>query len=137
MEEAPAQMKLQPLKVLWMAFVGTVAIYIVIAYLLGWEREPASDLSFMLPIASVAAAVVTSFAFLGGKLFAQMEYQSYCIVRWAMAESVGILGLLLVVLGSAKNTALAFFVWSLLSFLRLRPTPEDYLQYLRLRDGKK
>lgn len=72
MEEAPAQMKLQPLKVLWMAFVGTVAIYIVIAYLLGWEREPASDLSFMLPIASVAAAVVTSFAFLGGS----------CLRKW-------------------------------------------------------
>ncbi len=137
MEEASAQLKLQPLKVLWMAFVGTVAVYIVIAYMLGWEREPASDLSFMLPIVSVAAAVVTSFAFLGGKLFAQMEYQAYCIVRWAMVESVGIFGLLLVVLGAAKNAALAFFVWSLLSFLRLCPTPEDYQRYLRLRDGKK
>ena len=65
MEESSAQAKFQLLKVLWMAFVGTVAMYIVIAYMLGLEREPAADLSLMLPILSIAAAAMTLLAFLG------------------------------------------------------------------------
>lgn len=137
MGESSAQPNLQPLQILWMAFLGAVGVYIVIAYILGFGREKASDLTFMLPIFAGVAAVMTIFAFSAGKLLAQMEYQPYCIVRWAMVESVGVFGLLLVVLGASANTALAFFGWALLSLLRLRPTPEDYQQYLRLRTDKK
>lgn len=137
MGELPAQPNFQPLHILWMAFIGAVCVYIGIAYILGLGREKASDLTFMLPIFAGVAATMTLLAFSAGKLFAQMEYQPYCIVRWAMVESVGVFGLLLAVLGASANTALAFFGWALLSLFRLRPTPEDYQQFLRLRDGKK
>jgi hypothetical protein len=81
--------------------------------------------------------VTTILAFAGARLFAAMQYRAYCVARWALVESVGMFGLLLALLGASTNTVIAFFGWALLSLLRLRPTPEDYQQFLRLRAGKK
>jgi hypothetical protein len=87
----------------------------------------------MEPILAGVAAVFTILAFAGARLFAKMEYQAYCIVRWVMVESVGVFGLLLAIFGSSTMTAAAFFGWALLSLFRLRPTNKDYQQFLRLR----
>ena len=133
MEESSSTPNFQPLRILWTAFLGAVCVYIVIAYALGQGRLASSDLTFMVPILAGAAVGMTLLAFSGGRLFAKMEYQAYCIVRWAMIESVGIFGLLLALLGASLTTAVAFCGWAVLSLFRLRPTSEDYQQFLRLR----
>jgi len=136
MGESLVQPNFQPLRILWMAFIGAVCIYITIAYILRLQTDPSrvsSDLTFMTPILGGIAAALTLLAFSGGRLFAKMEYQAYCIVRWAMVESVGVFGLLLALFGASGPLAVAFFGWALLSLFRLRPTPKDYQQFLRLR----
>ena len=82
MGESSGQPNFQPLNILWMAFVGAVGAYMVIAYVLSQEHLTSSDLTFMEPILAGVAAVFTILAFAGARLFAKMEYQAYCIVRW-------------------------------------------------------
>jgi hypothetical protein len=136
MSESPAQPNFQALNILWRAFMTTIGVYIVMAYVLRQGREASADLTVMEPIFAGAAAVLTILAFAGARLLAQMEYQAYCLVRLAMVESVGVFGLLLAMLGSSPTMATAFFGWALFSLLRLRPTPEDYQQYRLLRSAR-
>ena len=133
MGESPAQPKFQPLKILWMAFVGAVGVYAILAYVLRLQTDSPhvfEDLTFMAPILGGTAAALTLFAFSGGRILVKMEYQAYCIVRWTMIESVGIFGLIMALLGAAATHSIVLFGWAVLSLFRLRPTPEDYQQFV-------
>jgi hypothetical protein len=125
------------LQIIWGAFVGAVCLYALTAYgmrqLSG--RPPASEaLSLLVPTLAGVAALLTALIFSWGQvLVKQADYQAYSIIRWALAEAVGIFGLVLAFLGASGTTAVAFFGWALLSLFRLRPTPDDYRRFQRLK----
>jgi hypothetical protein len=129
------------LRILWGAFTGSLFIYALVGYLIQQlsERPPASELlSLLIPLFGSIALMTTILLFaLGPTIAKQADYQAYSIIRWALAEAVGILGLILFVLGASWTIFGVFLGWALLLELRLRPTADDWEQFQRLkRRGK-
>jgi hypothetical protein len=121
--------------ILWGAFTGSLFIYALVGYLIQQlsERPPVSELlSLLIPVFGGIAlmAAILPFA-LGPTIAKQANYQAYSIIRWALAEAVGILGLMLFILGASWLIFAAFLGWALLLELRLRPTPDDREQFQR------
>ncbi|MGE0821795.1 MAG: hypothetical protein AB7G75_26495 [Candidatus Binatia bacterium] len=139
MQETPAGQAGLPLRILWSAFVGAVCVYIVVAYVLRQQTGQALatiDRDFMTPIFAVAAVIITLFIFSGAKVLAKaLDYQVYCLVRWALLEAIGLFGLVLALIGASLTVAGSFFGWALLSLFRVQPTPEDQRQYQVFRTG--
>jgi hypothetical protein len=90
----------------------------------------------MIPVFGGLAAIQTALIFVWGRLFASADYQTYSVIRWALAEAVAVYGLVLCFLGAPETTSGAFFGWALLSLFRLRPSAEDYQRFLGLKRQK-
>ena len=115
--------------VFWGAFTYASFFYGVIGY---WVRCSArisvsGELSSMLiPVFIGLALMETIVLFLLMPRFAQKtSYSSYCILRWALAGSIGVYGFVLFVLGASWVILAIFLGWALLLNLILMPTQND------------
>jgi hypothetical protein len=113
--------------------VGMVCLYAVLSYWLSGEgQRAASDetQSLLVPVFAGVSAAAMIAVFSRGHLLAQrVGYRAYCLIRWVVAETVGLFGLVLAIVGATNTVTIAFCGWSLLSLFRLRPTPDDFRRY--------
>lgn len=112
------------MQIIWVALLSAIGIYAVLG-LIVVKPAPPSDQLNVIAVALMGVAVMqTAFAFLAPRFLPKMPSISMYILRWAMAESVAICGLMLRFLGAPTNWFLIFIVWSALLMLTLRPGQE-------------
>ena len=112
--------------ILWIALMIAIAIYAGIGSYAGQKMTLSQSediLPMMTTIFLVFAGFETIFVLVfAGKVFAKStNYMTYCIFRWAIAESIGIFGLVLMFMGPTTSTGFIFIVWSLALLLVLMP----------------
>lgn len=110
------------------AILSALAIYGGMGFFLPGmiTLAPNSLLPVIIPVL-VAAAVVETVLLLAWapRLLGKSSYLNYCVLRWALAEGVGIYGLVLVFLGAGQGFFLTFLGWSLVLILLCAPTEAD------------
>jgi F0F1-type ATP synthase membrane subunit c/vacuolar-type H+-ATPase subunit K len=143
-DEGQSVGELQPtnqtvLWILWAALTGSLGIYALVGLLVQSALAPPLApelLSVLTPLFGVVGLlfsfVMTSAKPLLAKL-TQYQYQPYSIIRWALAEAVGISGLVLFFLGASWTIFGGFLTWALLLQLRLMPTADAQAQFERLK----
>lgn len=105
-----------------MAFVSSTAIFGGVAWYLSQTREPA-DTPLVWPLAVLAVALAGGSLKLPRSVAPQLL--TWYILRWAMAESVGLFGVVLAQLGEPIGTWAAFNVAALTLMLLAGPREED------------
>ena len=112
------QLDLGRLRIIWLAFLTAPLIYALVLVLVGQvvtdiEPELLQWLTIFLGVFAFCEILVV---FLVRQLIVGItreNYQSYCIVRWALLESIAIFGLILRFLGGSVAAAAAFVGLSL------------------------
>lgn len=124
--------------IIWGAMTGSLGLYALV----GWfvqstlpRSAPAEFLSLLIPLFGGLSLVISFVIFSARSMLAKLthyQYQPYSIIRWALAEAVGIHGLVLCLLGALWKIFTAFLAWAVLLQLRLMPTQDDQAQFARL-----
>ena len=122
---------------LWIAISGSLLIYAVVGVIVRQNNSPDTDpglFTVLIPALILVSATETMLVLtVWGRLFARKSsYLNYCVVRWALAESVGIFGLVLTILGASTIICASFFIWSALLFVLLAPTRGDRQRFANL-----
>jgi hypothetical protein len=124
--------------ILWGAFVTTHLLFALVGFLV---RDPslAEPPQTVAPLAAIVAAVAV--AGLGGAyvlapyvLAPRTKFIELLIVRFAMVEVIGVLGLMLSVLGAPLLWSLAFAAAGVLAVLPLAPTEAMFDWHAQLRE---
>ncbi|MCZ7586833.1 MAG: hypothetical protein M5R36_27765 [Deltaproteobacteria bacterium] len=116
------------LRLIWLAIFASVVIYAVVGLVVpGMNGAEAGDgtLRVLMPVFAVMAAGVTVLVmFVMPNILARSgNYRTLCLVRWAMAESIAVFGLVLLFLGAPAAVGLGFCAWAMALLLLIRPTP--------------
>ncbi len=130
MEQDKGQDPPSPLWILWGMMTGSVFFYGAVGYFLrksGVIAPSVELLSLLMPAFLLLAAVEAMALFLVFQKFVvrKVTYSSYSILRWTLAESIGIYGLILFVLGGSRLIFGGFLGGSLLLNLVMMPSAED------------
>ena len=119
--EQPAQREARTQLILWVALLGSVAMYAAVGLFVLGDRGGAGPAPVLVYALAGVAVMQTGLAFLLPGLIPGMAPQQRNILRWALAESVGILGLVLRGLGASTGIFLGFLGWSALLLIVLQP----------------
>jgi len=127
------------LRILWVAFIATQGVFATIYSMLAetLEADPEQAV-LMLPIfAGIALlmAGISLFALPTYAARASVDYRSACIFRFATAESIGIFGLVLGMLG-LEGYPFGFFTAAALVLLIQAPSETDYQRYRKTWSGR-
>lgn len=123
--------------ILWGALTGTLGIYALVGSLVrpALDRPLAPELLSLLTPLFGGIGLLLSFVIFSAKprlaKLTNYQYQPYSVIRWALAEAIGIHGFVLFLLGAPWQIFTGFLTWALLLQLRLRPTHEDQAQFER------
>ena len=112
--------------IIWANMLVSVAVYAGIGYFVATTDGSPAVLRTLVPaFGLVAVTEVFAIAVLRPLLAARMERTAFAIVRWAVAESIAILGLVLRLLGAPFSTAAIFMAAGALLLAVWRPTEAD------------
>lgn len=128
MKRAQQPQVLQTLRILWFAFLMTLALFTGIVFFLRSQPghlTPAPELLGLLsPVLAFVAITITLIITFSAKIFAQVpNFATYTILRLALGEAVALFGFLLGYFGAQELVFLGFFGWALL--LQLSSMPSD------------
>jgi len=120
--------------ILWLSMVGSIFIYAIVGFMVR-ENTPAPEDTSMVGVLTLAFSLVSigtsALALLFGRLTGgKMDYQPFCIIRWALAESIAIYGLVLFILGASWAVFIPFLVWAIIMQLLLAPTHNSQQRYM-------
>lgn len=89
----------------------------------------------VLQIALGALSLIFTVAIFGllPRIAKQAGYFVFCVLRWAFTESIGIFGLVLLLIGCSQTVFFAFLGWSVVLMLLLFPSASNQLQFERAR----
>ena len=91
------------------------------------------DLAVLTPIFGSLAVAMTVAIFASGSTLAKhTNYQAYSLIRWALAEAIGMVGFVLFLLSASWNVLGIFLGWAFLLAFYLRPTEDAYSQFQHL-----
>ena len=124
-------------KILWILFLATTLLYLVVALLLAGTRsapaEPNPVLGTLRIVFLFLGAILLLLAFwIRRALLARTpapgpdrsrQHMTASVIGWGMLETIAILGLLLVILGGGLLDAVPYFLVAVLGILRQRPGP--------------
>ena len=119
------------LGIIWIAMMVAVLLYGGLAYVfgpkraLGLDRELETWITIFLAMGSGLHVLVV---FLLRQMIAALSgarYLIYCVLRWALMETVAVYGLVLAFLGVGFGITSMFFALSLLLLGSARPGPAD------------
>lgn len=123
----------KPLQIMWAAFLVSTIIYAAIGWVLGrgGERTQLNReiLGWVQVFFGMSAGLIVLTVFLLRQLLAAVtrhNYQTYCLVRWAMLEMIAMFGLVQFVLGGPFEVLLIFLALTLLSLGAARPGLSDH-----------
>ena len=126
------------LRLLWAAFTYSTFMYGLIGYLVRRSGVTATSgelLSMLTPTFLSLASLETGALFLFMPQFAgKTTYFSYSIIRWVLAESIGIYGFVLFVFGVSPTIFGIFLGWALLLDLTMMPNKNDRNKFELLKD---
>ena len=130
---------LASLKIIWICFLNALLIYAGIGYYFSTVHQgPAIFQSWNSPFLAIllfisAVESIMVLLLIPKPLFRSSSYQTHCILRWAIAESIGVLGLVLIFSHQISMPIfLLIIVWSAGLLLMRQPTAAEQEQYERL-----
>ncbi len=96
--------QLKQLRMVWVVFLGTTITMIPLALFVGSGEYDLTDdiVPWTAAFLCVLAGIQLLTVFLLKPMVAGMcggKYQTYCVLRWAMLESISVYGLLLILMG--------------------------------------
>jgi hypothetical protein len=110
--EALPKTQTATMTILWAALTGACLMMGAVAVLIGADVPAAAPevRAVMLPVFAVIALINFSISLFGGSLLARVapRFLTLMLVRWALAESVAVLGVTLAMLGIDLSIALTF-----------------------------
>ncbi len=131
------------IRILWASMLGTLAVYVLIAYMFGEEIK--SGLSPDIPVGTiknililVSAAEIVAAGFIRRFMLIRKSaeasqitkrYTAAVLVSLAMSESVGIYGLILFFIGEGFPTLYTFIAISAGAMIFFRPRAEEFRQF--------
>lgn len=109
-----------PLPILWGAFILSHVMFVVLTFFV--PAEPIAETS-LVPLLALPALVVAGIA-AEGSLVARVapQVQTWCLLRFALAEMAGVLGLVVYFLSGAHLVQLACAGCGLLAHLLAFPS---------------
>ena len=119
------------LSILWAAFLLTVVLYGVVGWILGQgDRTPINleILNWVQIFLGLASLPILLTVFLLRQLMAAVtrgSYRNYCIVRWALLETIAVFGLVQFLLGGHFEVLMIFLAVAALSIGAARPGAAD------------
>ncbi|MEZ4451576.1 MAG: hypothetical protein R3B09_19045 [Nannocystaceae bacterium] len=121
--------------------VGGCVIMTGIAYFVGPDASAGADpeIAAQMPLVlAPVAAVSLGISLLGGRIFARMcaNFQSAMVLRWAIAESATVIGLVLAFMGADPRVALALGALGALAILVQPGDARAYEAYRTERLGR-
>ena len=117
---------------LWIALFASVLIYAALGVYGPLKREPGDPelLRTMTQVIGVIALANVGAVFgLRGVLAKTLPYQAYCLVRWALCESVAVFGLVLFFMGATIEVLGAFCAVAMFAMVLARPSAGDKEAY--------
>jgi F0F1-type ATP synthase membrane subunit c/vacuolar-type H+-ATPase subunit K len=123
-------------RLLWGSFVFTHVMFVVMGVLLPDPAAaiPAEELQLMIIVMSGIGVSVGVVALgLVPRVFARADYFTFLILRFALAESITIFGLVLAFQGADWRVPTIFAAFGLLLHLLAAPTDADKRRHAQLR----
>lgn len=118
----------------WVSLLNAIAIYVIVALLVGSQVESSRELRIVPWILGAVSVVLLALVFiLRGAFARKTQYGVYLILRWALAEAPAVFGLVLVFLGFPWSIVGVFFAAAFLVLLLLAPTASRQAEYRELR----
>lgn len=124
------------LRIIWMALMTAVVVYGVVGFVVS-RRAGAEVPAELRGWIEIFLAILAGIHLLVALFLKQMvagvsggRYLTYCILRWALVEAIGLFGLVLAILQSTPTVYGAFLVASL-GCLLLMPPREAETQAVR------
>ncbi|MCG3171913.1 MAG: hypothetical protein GMKNLPBB_00054 [Myxococcota bacterium] len=124
------------MKFLWGAYLFITVNFGFLAFIIRESRQtpPPPLPSFMLPLfAAMAAVFLLLIPALSPLLAKRTSYQTWCVVRWACAESAAAIGLAHHIIGGEHWTLIAFLGAAWVCQWRMRPGESSECAYNQLR----
>jgi F0F1-type ATP synthase membrane subunit c/vacuolar-type H+-ATPase subunit K len=121
----------RPLSIIWAAFLSSVVLYGVVGWILGQgDRAPINleILNWVQIFLGLSSLPILLTVFLLRQLMAAVtrgSYRNYCIVRWALLETIAVFGLVQFLLGGHFEVLLIFLAVAALSIGAARPGAAD------------
>jgi len=123
--------------IVWLSLLGSIFIYVLVGFMARSQGAPPASpdapLGLMAGMFAIIALGTTGFIVLSSRLLIRAEYFSFCIVRWALAESIAIYGLALFLMGLDWPFFLGFIVWALALMVVLMPSASARQRYEDMR----
>lgn len=118
--------------ILWGALLMSIGIYAGVATFIrqsGGAPEPPAPI--LLPVLAFVALGNSMFALVGVRRItaASGNYTTYAILRWALAESVAIFGLVLALVGFPLAAGYAFIGWAAFLMVLMFPSDADFRRF--------
>lgn len=124
--------------ILYGAMFSAMVFYGVVGFLIRGSAAPAPNpLLPMLTAIFLAAAGMETVLLLAwaSQMAGKMLYVGYCVIRWVLAEAIGIYGFVLFLLGAEQVFFVTFLGWSLALMLLCMPTEADREKFDLLKRG--
>ena len=114
--------QLSTIRLLWGAITGSLLIYWGVTRVIPAQQADSSNtLDLMVLTLAIVSVAVTGIVAALPRLLSKTPYFQLAVVRFALAESIGLYGLVLHFLGAASSTVLSFLAWSGLLLIALFP----------------
>lgn len=111
--------------ILWGALLMSALIYGGLGYFLGQGRAPMDTVPLLTKVFAGVAVMVTGMIFTLPRLLGeQIPAQTRDILRWALAESIGLFGLVLAFQGAGPVVLFSFVGWSVVLLALHMPRSE-------------
>lgn len=128
-------------RIVWGAMMASVGIVGAVGFMApelaaGVATEQVPLWTFVSVFGAVSTLILFVVA-LGGRWLATKfpHYTTYCIIRWALCESIAIYGLVLVFFGLDPLYMLAFSVTAWTALLLCAPNDVDHEQWAQAQQG--
>jgi len=125
------------LTAIWIAMMASIVVYGALV----WFLAPRATLTveqeleqWILVFLAMTAGLHVLVVFLLRQMIAALarsSYVTFCVIRWAFMEGIGVYGLVLALLGVDLTIALVFFAVALMLLASARPGPSDRVVFVR------
>ncbi len=133
------EMSPRALWLIWGGLTYSLLFYAVIGYLVRRSNSlplATEMLPVLVPLFIVLGLVETSAVlYFVPKYFKAKNYASYSVTRWALAEAIGVHGLILFILGTSWMFFGTFLGWALLLNFMLMPNENDRNKFNSLKSS--
>lgn len=125
------------LPVIWIAMMVSIVVYAAVAWFFGPDLTLTLDKEaegWLLTFLAMSAGLHVLVVFLLRQMIAAVSrssYTTFCVIRWALMEGIGLYGLVLALFGVDVLIAMLFFAVALMLIASAKPGPTDRAVFVR------